>query len=172
MFFFFALSNAISLASVELKQGSTKRATDLRDVGKTILFFNKIYSNLTKSLYEGGKCRLIVVKIPSLRQQWSNSGKNLTTNKVQTLLEYSIFIIFKYESLVFTWSHVDNVGFLVGELNSINTQKILIKRGYVTVPLLSFRQNFVGEERWIYTSTLRVLVYIHNFSPPLRGIVV
>ena len=30
----------------------------------------------------------------------------------------------------------------------------------------------VGEERWIYTSTLRVLVYIHRSSPPLRGIVV
>ena len=30
----------------------------------------------------------------------------------------------------------------------------------------------VGEERWIYTSTLRVLVYIHHYSPPLRGIVV
>ena len=29
----------------------------------------------------------------------------------------------------------------------------------------------VGEERWIYTSTLRVSVYIHQFSPPLRGIV-
>ena len=26
--------------------------------------------------------------------------------------------------------------------------------------------------RWIYTSTLRVSVYIHHFSPPLRGIVV
>ena len=30
----------------------------------------------------------------------------------------------------------------------------------------------VGEERWIYTSTLHVLVYIHHYSPPLRGIVV
>ena len=30
----------------------------------------------------------------------------------------------------------------------------------------------VGEERWIYTSTLRVLVYIYHYSPPLRGIVV
>ena len=29
----------------------------------------------------------------------------------------------------------------------------------------------VGEERWIYTSTLRVSVY-HHYSPPLRGIVV
>ena len=28
----------------------------------------------------------------------------------------------------------------------------------------------VGEERWIYTSTLRVSVYIHHSSPPLRGI--
>ena len=30
----------------------------------------------------------------------------------------------------------------------------------------------VGEERWIYTSTLRVSVYIHHYSPALRGIVV
>ena len=28
----------------------------------------------------------------------------------------------------------------------------------------------VGEERWLYTSTLRV--YIHHYSPPFRGIVV
>ena len=30
----------------------------------------------------------------------------------------------------------------------------------------------VGEERWISISTLRVSVYIHHYSPPLRGIVV
>ena len=30
----------------------------------------------------------------------------------------------------------------------------------------------VGEERWIYTLMLRVLVYIHYYSPLLRGIVV
>ena len=30
----------------------------------------------------------------------------------------------------------------------------------------------VGEERWIYSSTLRVSVYIHHCSLPLRGIVV
>ena len=30
----------------------------------------------------------------------------------------------------------------------------------------------VGEEWWIYTSTLRILVYIHHYSHPLRGIVV
>ena len=30
----------------------------------------------------------------------------------------------------------------------------------------------VGEERWIYTSTLGVSVYIHHYSPPLRGIIV
>ena len=30
----------------------------------------------------------------------------------------------------------------------------------------------VGDERWIYSSTLRVSVYIHHCSPPLRGIVV
>ena len=30
----------------------------------------------------------------------------------------------------------------------------------------------VGEERWIYSSTLRVSVYIHHYSPPLRRTVV
>ena len=30
----------------------------------------------------------------------------------------------------------------------------------------------VGEERWIYISTLRVSVYIQHYLPPLRGIVV
>ena len=30
----------------------------------------------------------------------------------------------------------------------------------------------VGEERWIYTSTRPVLVYIQHYSPPIRGIVV
>ena len=30
----------------------------------------------------------------------------------------------------------------------------------------------VGEERWIYTSTLRFSVYSHHYSPPLRRIVV
>ena len=32
----------------------------------------------------------------------------------------------------------------------------------------------VGEEQWIYTTELklRVSVYIHHYSPPLRGIVV
>ena len=30
----------------------------------------------------------------------------------------------------------------------------------------------VGEERWIHTSTLRVWVYIHHYSPPLRWTVV
>ena len=30
----------------------------------------------------------------------------------------------------------------------------------------------VGEERWIYTATLRVSVHIYHYSPPLRGIVV
>ena len=30
----------------------------------------------------------------------------------------------------------------------------------------------VDEERWIYTSTHRVSVNIHHYSPPLRGIVV
>ena len=30
----------------------------------------------------------------------------------------------------------------------------------------------VGKERWIYTSTLRVSVYIHHYSPSLLGSVV
>ena len=30
----------------------------------------------------------------------------------------------------------------------------------------------VNEEWWIYTSTLRVPVYIHHYSPPFQGIVV
>ena len=30
----------------------------------------------------------------------------------------------------------------------------------------------VSEEQWIYTLTLRVSVYIHHYSPHLRGIVV
>ena len=30
----------------------------------------------------------------------------------------------------------------------------------------------VAEERWIYTSTLHISVYIHHSSPLLRGIVV
>ena len=33
-------------------------------------------------------------------------------------------------------------------------------------------EEAVGEERWIYTSTLRVSVYMHHYSPPLRGRVV
>ena len=34
-----------------------------------------------------------------------------------------------------------------------------------TIPLRA------GEEQWIYTSTLRVSVYIYHYSPLLRGIV-
>ena len=30
----------------------------------------------------------------------------------------------------------------------------------------------VGEERWICTSTLRVSIYIHHYSPHLRGILI
>ena len=30
----------------------------------------------------------------------------------------------------------------------------------------------VGDERWMYTSTLRFSVYIHHYSPPLQRIVV
>ena len=35
-----------------------------------------------------------------------------------------------------------------------------------------YPSDLVGEEGWIYTSTLRFLVYIHPYSPPLQGIVV
>ena len=38
--------------------------------------------------------------------------------------------------------------------------------------LANTKTESVGEEQWIYTSTLRVSVYIHHYSPPLRGIVV
>ena len=30
----------------------------------------------------------------------------------------------------------------------------------------------VGEERWMYTSTLRVSVYIHHYLPALRWVIV
>ena len=30
----------------------------------------------------------------------------------------------------------------------------------------------VGKERWMYTLRLRILVYIHHYSPPHQGIVV
>ena len=30
----------------------------------------------------------------------------------------------------------------------------------------------IGDKWWIYTLMLRVSVYIHHYSPPLRGIVV
>ena len=46
----------------------------------------------------------------------------------------------------------------INESDLVNTK--------TTIPLR------VGEERWIYTSTLRVSVYIHHYSPPLRGMVV
>ena len=42
--------------------------------------------------------------------------------------------------------------------DSVNTK--------TTIPLR------VGEERWMYTLTLLVSVYIHQYSHPLRGIVV
>ena len=35
-----------------------------------------------------------------------------------------------------------------------------------------YPSDLVNEEWWIYTSTLRVSVYIHHYSPSLRGIVV
>ena len=53
--FFFALRYLIGLASVVFKPSSTKTATELRDKGNTILFFNNFNSNLTKSLYKAKK---------------------------------------------------------------------------------------------------------------------
>ena len=50
--FFFALRYLIGLASVVFKPSRTKIATDLRDRGKTTLFFNNFISNLAKSLYK------------------------------------------------------------------------------------------------------------------------
>ena len=49
----------------------------------------------------------------------------------------------------------------------------LKKRFFYSSDLVNTKTTIrVGEERWIYTSTLRVSVYIHHYSPPLRGIVV
>ena len=42
----------------------------------------------------------------------------------------------------------------------------------INEPAFFYPSDLVGEEWWIYTSTLRVSVYIHHYSPPLRGIVV
>ena len=73
--FFFALRYLIGLASVVFKPSSTKIETEVRDKGKATLFFNNFNSNLTKSLQKREQRRLIVVKIPRLRQQSSNSVK-------------------------------------------------------------------------------------------------
>ena len=64
----------------------------------------------------------------------------------------------------------------IKNVKSVHNFYLLIKTAFfypsdlvntkTTIPLR------VGEERWIYTSTLRVSVYIHHYSPPLRGIVV
>ena len=54
-------------------------------------------------------------------------------------------------------------------------KKILKKRFFYPFDLVNTKTTIplrVGEERWIYTSTLRVSVYIHHYSPPLWGIVV
>ena len=56
------------------------------------------------------------------------------------------------------------------EIVAINAAAFFHKSDLVntktTIPL-RFR-----EERWKYNSTLRVSVYIHHYSPPLRGIFV
>ena len=54
-------------------------------------------------------------------------------------------------------------------------KKKLKKRFFYPSDLVNTKTTIplrVGEERWIHTSTLRVSVYIHHYSPPLRGIVV
>ena len=56
------------------------------------------------------------------------------------------------------------------EIVAINEAAFFYPSDFVnTKTTISLR---VGKERWIYTSTLRVSVYIHHHSPPLRGIVV
>ena len=53
-------------------------------------------------------------------------------------------------------------------------KKILKKRYFYPSDLVNTKTTIalrVGEERWIYTSTLHVSVYIHHYSPPLWGIV-
>ena len=54
-------------------------------------------------------------------------------------------------------------------------KKKLKKRFFYPSDFVNTKTNIplrVGEERGTYTSTLRVSVYIHHYSPPLRGIVV
>ena len=50
--FFFAFGYLIGLFSVVFKPRSTKTATDMKDNGKTILFFNNFISYLAKTLYK------------------------------------------------------------------------------------------------------------------------
>ena len=52
------------------------------------------------------------------------------------------------------------------EIVAVNEAAFYLVNTKTTIPLR------VGEERWIYASTLRVSVYIHHYPPPLRGIVV
>ena len=56
------------------------------------------------------------------------------------------------------------------EIVAINAAAFVYKSDLVntktTIPL------WFGEERWKYNSTLHVLVYIHHYSPLLRGIFV
>ena len=69
--------------------------------------------------------------------------------------------------------------FANGEKNGASFRESFVRRNWrslfypsdlvitkTTIPLR------VGEERLIYNSKLRVSVYIHHYSPPLRGIVV
>ena len=54
-------------------------------------------------------------------------------------------------------------------------KKKLKKRFFYPSDLVNTKTTIplrVGEERWIYTLTLCVSVYIHHYSPPLWGIVV
>ena len=54
-------------------------------------------------------------------------------------------------------------------------KKKLRARFFLSIHLVNTKKTIplrVGEERWIYTWTLRVSVYIHHYSPPLWRIVV
>ena len=58
------------------------------------------------------------------------------------------------------------------EIVAINEVAFFYPSDLVKLILKQLSPLRVGEERWIYTSMLRVSVYIHHYSPPLRGIVV
>ena len=54
-FFYFALNNLIGLVSLVFKLSSTNRETDLRNVGKRILFFNNFNSIFNEEFVQSEK---------------------------------------------------------------------------------------------------------------------